>query len=1526
MQKKVIKRKKRQKEARRLPFLLSLFLTIYCYMNFSLTLQAQDVCSIRLEVQTIAARCQADGEIICHLRDTAGQHLEQIRYSYIPVVGNDSILKTTQSHVNQMRPGRYIVSVSALCRTGLGHEDAYVIVTDSITDVQVGSTYSIPTNGVQSNIFTKEHPFGIIPSLACEPTGKVQLVLQKGSFPYTVNIWKTTSTDTLFYKTIVFDTLQNFGNDPNRSDYKHYYTIDSLAAGTYMMRCHDGCGYYMPQIYASIPEAHLTVDVHDFLLRNSSGIHDSRNIIVFKDSIRANLIINNPSYYYYHNPLAPTFEYRFINPTLSSDLDTTAWLPLPNIPINGALYLKDTLSQLSSYGECWMKNITLQYRVRSCPDTIWSSTYTIYPQGRNARYNDPDYTYESMTPTYFDNCYLYSFSQSFTKINNRFLFGHHMIQFGAKTDSLMVYNDKAYSECGKILNITIGMSMHSYITLPVIRRIYDVETNEVISIDTAFDYSNQYEWMSYYTQEEHRNNHFLIAEITDFHGNPLIAEKFMSLIDTSHHGIDTFRITYDWEAFDTQEHYCAGNPRSVGLTQMCNDFIIGSTYSYIGDTIRLIESPENNRYNITAYADRYMHFVVERDRFDNLADIGFYRNIYNSVFAHPALRMSSNDLPSGEYVWVVYHACDRPNDTIRQQVVFTETPTISEAPQYEIIEECTQLKIIPTAGGYTNDGVALETYFQAHIGENFQHSLNSVQLGDTIIIGTPGEYRLTMYALPRNNASLLSDNPCFHIDTLIQWDARTIEFDYLLSYVCNEFDSIGFVRARGKYGITPHTYTLYDAPNGEGNILGQNHTGDFNDLPIHYGQVLSIDMRDQCHAHFLTNFIVSDMESIRKAWMDDDVRATTLIEGDTCRLYSISMGDATYHWSGPNEYVHDTQNSQFVIPRNESTAGFYYVTIEGSGCSVIRDSVHLDVIKAPYIYLEQDTLVCPGETIQIVATAEGTDDIGYTLIKETFAGIERFDFEHRTNGQKDTLAITIVEKTRFYIAQVSDARCTYSATSDTVVANIRGESILASLHSINDSVCKGEDAQLFAVSDALPPYTIQWLSTNGSQILQSDSILHPGQRSTFHLSNIEQDTAVRVQLHATGTCPFDRGIFGHTTMKTGNMTIPENEVYRFYDSGGPSRSYPFHENHILTFHASDSTATLTMRFEQFDCSDATGSDSTDVLFIFDGDTIGDTPLHTLRGKIDTDHLPTISSSTGSITCWFLSNHTPDNNPMSYNGWVATVRSSSFSDASTITLEEEARVVVRGTSSDTTFRQEIDENELPFLWDGITFSHADTVTEYRTTQNGCDSIVRHILNVKVVPACPNAIDYDGNEYVSIRIGRYCWTQTNLKSTHYSDGRAIPNVMGYFAEEHADSTQNILIFGRLYDWYAAVDTGRIDRLASGHKQGICPEGWYLPNEEQYEELGEFGILAIRSPYYWITNAGNNSTGFSSLPAGYYNGLRHRFENLLGETYYWADSDLISSESASHFHTFLACDTLKKQQSSKENGFSIRCIYDE
>ncbi len=205
-----------------------------------------------------------------------------------------------------------------------------------------------------------------------------------------------------------------------------------------------------------------------------------------------------------------------------------------------------------------------------------------------------------------------------------------------------------------------------------------------------------------------------------------------------------------------------------------------------------------------------------------------------------------------------------------------------------------------------------------------------------------------------------------------------------------------------------------------------------------------------------------------------------------------------------------------------------------------------------------------------------------------------------------------------------------------------------------------------------------------------------------------------------------------------------------------------------------------------------------------------------------------------------------------------------------------------------------------------------------------------------------MDVDGNIYNTILIENQCWMKENLQATHFSDGTIIPEYASNYAWDNLDYYNPAKVycyynnnhengFGALYTWTAAVNGNSGSESNPSDIQGVCPEGWHLPSEAEWQELvdslGGDGIaggpLKETGNVNWNTpNTGaTNQTGFTALPGGYrsYNGYFYSAANL-GT---WWTATLGSSSSGRRVRMEYNNDNVTISNGSKYYGMSVRCL---
>ena len=198
--------------------------------------------------------------------------------------------------------------------------------------------------------------------------------------------------------------------------------------------------------------------------------------------------------------------------------------------------------------------------------------------------------------------------------------------------------------------------------------------------------------------------------------------------------------------------------------------------------------------------------------------------------------------------------------------------------------------------------------------------------------------------------------------------------------------------------------------------------------------------------------------------------------------------------------------------------------------------------------------------------------------------------------------------------------------------------------------------------------------------------------------------------------------------------------------------------------------------------------------------------------------------------------------------------------------------------------------------------------------------------------------DGQVYKTVKIGNQVWMAENL---NYADSVKTPSLKGNSWCYDKDP-KKCNVTGRLYSWAAAIDSVKF--LNAGMKcgdyttcsftkkvQGICPDGWHLPDTTEWNALidavGEAGN-DLKSRKGWYDNGnGSDKVGFSGVPAGYFD----KTENLSNGdgrfTGYWST---VEYGKYTVFYTPLEFSSEfaynKESLTHKADGFSIRCIKGE
>ncbi len=228
--------------------------------------------------------------------------------------------------------------------------------------------------------------------------------------------------------------------------------------------------------------------------------------------------------------------------------------------------------------------------------------------------------------------------------------------------------------------------------------------------------------------------------------------------------------------------------------------------------------------------------------------------------------------------------------------------------------------------------------------------------------------------------------------------------------------------------------------------------------------------------------------------------------------------------------------------------------------------------------------------------------------------------------------------------------------------------------------------------------------------------------------------------------------------------------------------------------------------------------------------------------------------------------------------------------------------------------------------------------------------------------------DDRTYKTVQIGDQVWMAENLAYlpdiTYEDDWGSYSEpqyaVYGYApgsgteTVEGAKATENYQEYGVLYNWHAVMQGEESSEENPSNVQGICPPGWHLPSDAEWEELeiylanngynydGTKGYdnnprekiaKAIAATSHWASSSSsgavgenlqtNNSSGFTALPAGrrYHNG---NFGSI-GEVGSWWIATTAFATSSWRRSIRYTSSGVARNTYLETVGFSVRCVKD-
>ncbi|WP_430811915.1 MULTISPECIES: FISUMP domain-containing protein [unclassified Carboxylicivirga] len=274
---------------------------------------------------------------------------------------------------------------------------------------------------------------------------------------------------------------------------------------------------------------------------------------------------------------------------------------------------------------------------------------------------------------------------------------------------------------------------------------------------------------------------------------------------------------------------------------------------------------------------------------------------------------------------------------------------------------------------------------------------------------------------------------------------------------------------------------------------------------------------------------------------------------------------------------------------------------------------------------------------------------------------------------------------------------------------------------------------------------------------------------------------------------------------------------------------------------------------------------------------------------------------------------------------------------------------------------------------------DDETEYTFTLQTVDIYVNKSVGTTVTALTeapvivePDVLidERDGRTYKITTIGDQVWMAENLAylpaghsfSGNTTGSESQPFTSHYYVydfDEGGDMTvlnantnakTNYEQLGVLYNWYAAIgipenvaDASSLDAYMQTYTvcQGVCPDGWHLPSNEEYDELlvaigkdVNTGGDPLKARSGWDVNQGTDEYGYGLLPTG-----RRKsdsaldFEGSPSYGYLWTstfskyETGTTETGTARAYNRYFkgADDYFKHNTYRSSYGLAVRCVKD-
>jgi len=210
-------------------------------------------------------------------------------------------------------------------------------------------------------------------------------------------------------------------------------------------------------------------------------------------------------------------------------------------------------------------------------------------------------------------------------------------------------------------------------------------------------------------------------------------------------------------------------------------------------------------------------------------------------------------------------------------------------------------------------------------------------------------------------------------------------------------------------------------------------------------------------------------------------------------------------------------------------------------------------------------------------------------------------------------------------------------------------------------------------------------------------------------------------------------------------------------------------------------------------------------------------------------------------------------------------------------------------------------------------------------------------------CGDSLNYEGQNYSTVEIGGQCWFAENLNvgnmvwgNSQLTDNDIIEKYC------YLNNLGNCDTYGGLYNWNEMMQY-----LSTEGSQGICPSGWHIPTDIEFQtletELGmdindldsfgwrgsDQGSQIANNAALWSdgdleNNPAFGSSGFDGLPAGAKGFSGNNFYGKNTSAAFWSSTN---NSSTYYFirNIINGISTIYRGTQNNTTSLSVRCVKD-